>query len=63
MTRGRMNMIRVSPAVGVGDCWVCGHGRWWHRLFGWFLRHDYDPIREDTFAERERLDKKYRQGR
>ena len=56
--KGRVTMTRVSPATSKGECWVCGKGKWWHRLFGRFL-HAYDPLREESFAEFERLTKKY----
>ena len=61
--RFKVTMVKVSPAVDVGDCWVCGRGKLWHRLFGWLLHHEYDPIREDTYAERVRLDQKHKLSR
>ena len=59
---GRVEMRRVTRATDPGDCWLCGRGRWWHRLFGWLLRHEYDPLRECSFAEFKRLDDKYREA-
>lgn len=63
MENWKAHLVKVSPAVDVGDCWVCGMGRWgcWlKRRLGLYKPHDYDPIREDSFRERERLDRKYR---
>jgi hypothetical protein len=39
--RGRVTAERVSPATRMGDCWHCGHGRLWHRVFRWFIGHTY----------------------
>jgi len=57
--QGRVSMKRVSPAAAVGECWLCGRGAWFHRWFGWLLKHDYDPLTEISFAEFERLSKKH----
>lgn len=56
-------MTRVSLATNKGQCWLCAKGAWWHRLFGWALRHTYDPIREECFEEYDRLTKKYAKQR
>lgn len=58
----KVTATKLSPAVDVGDCWLCGRGLWWHRLLGWLLCRNYDPIRKLGGAEIKRLDEKYRKG-
>lgn len=58
-TQGTMKMVRVSVAATVGECWLCGHGKLWHRLTSWWTKCVYDPIREESYAEFKRLTEKY----
>ncbi len=57
--KGKMRMVRVSIAANIGECWLCGMGKWWHRLTGWWTKCPYDPIREESYVEFERLSKKW----
>lgn len=52
--------MRRSKANKVGDCWLCGHGWFYHFIFYFFIDHTYDPVREMTFEEFNRLDRKHR---
>ena len=56
--KGKLKMVRVSIAGEVGECWLCGHGWLWHKLFWWTCR-DYDPITEVSYDEFKRLSAKH----
>jgi len=53
-----MKMVRVSVAAKVGECWFCGHGRLWHKLFWWTCKY-YEPILEESYNEFKRLHEKH----
>ncbi len=57
----KVKVVRVSIAARVGECWLCGHGgRLWHKVTSLITKCPlYEPIREETCAEFERLSKKH----